>query len=73
MKKGEVNEGIETVEKDPTFEEGTGRKCCVGCNSKDLIRAVLTNDLDLLKTLISDTKNVHSIFVMRSEGETCSV
>ncbi|XP_006818908.1 poly [ADP-ribose] polymerase tankyrase-like [Saccoglossus kowalevskii] len=63
------NNAIEIVSKDPAFE--VRNECDMPEISplfkcKKAIRAVLTNDMKLLKDLIDDPKNVAGVFVNRS-------
>ncbi|XP_041468095.1 poly [ADP-ribose] polymerase tankyrase-like isoform X1 [Lytechinus variegatus] len=63
------NNKIELVSKDPMFEvknENSMPEVSKVVQCKRAIRAVLTNDMPLLKQLLTDTKRVPSVFLQRS-------
>lgn len=49
---GKLNNSVKKINVDPTFEVADGEPrfgCCTLCSSRETIRAVLTNDIPLLK------------------------
>ncbi|GAM25599.1 hypothetical protein SAMD00019534_087740 [Acytostelium subglobosum LB1] len=64
LKKGNPNPEIQIVDADPTFESQsvTIPLCCYLCTAKEAIRAVLTNNMMLLSTLVArnDYKSLSS-------------
>jgi hypothetical protein len=49
---GELDKTVKKVTSDPTFDEADGElrnKCCTLCSSREAIRAVIANDMPLLK------------------------
>lgn len=56
---GELDKTVKKVTSDPTFDEADGElrnKCCTLCSSREAIRAVLANDMPLLKK-VRTTRN----------------
>lgn len=49
---GQLDKSVRKITSDPTFDEPSGElnnKCCTLCSSREAIRAVLSNDMALLK------------------------
>merc|ERR1711862_666350 len=69
-KKNEPNLGVKILTKDPTYcflSENINNDCCIACTSKiEPLRACLTNNIELLKNIVEDKKNVSSLLLQRS-------
>eukprot|EP01133_Synstelium_polycarpum_P003444 gene3444-3911_t len=67
LKKGMANPDIEVVDKDPTFDSLSTDIvfCCYMCTAREAIRAIQTNNMILLASIISRT-DYRSLLVLRS-------
>ena len=69
IQEGTPNEEVEVIETDtfciPAENSEPSVSCCTFCASKELIRAVLTNDQTLLKNCLQ-SRHVYALTVPRS-------
>jgi hypothetical protein len=75
FKLGKWNPETVLVERDDVYEDPSTEadmNCCHNCNARNILRAVVTNQPQLLKSLVHDKINVYNVNENKSKSDTTS-